>query len=288
MKSEPNENTYFIKDSGAELARLIEQERVFSKALGGWLPEHPDLSTFLAPFERILDVACGSGGWGISLAQAYPHLQVEGFDIDKRMINYANAQVKASRLDNARFRVMNALDRLDYPANFFDLVNVRFMAVLPSAAWPSVIQEFMRITRPGGIIRLTEAEAYSLTNAPAFETLSGMFLQAFKRTGHGFSPDGRNSGLTPLLRPLLEKAGCQNVQIRPFVIDWSVGREEHEPIRQDIRVFTQLLQPFIAGTGVATQEELERLYLQADMEMMSEDFYALWYFLTAWGEKPKP
>jgi len=74
MKSEPNENTYFIKDSGAELARLIEQERVFSKALGGWLPEHPDLSTFLAPFERILDVACGSGGWGISLAQAYPHL----------------------------------------------------------------------------------------------------------------------------------------------------------------------------------------------------------------------
>jgi len=259
MKSEPNENTYFIKDSGAELARLIEQERVFSKALGGWLPEHPDLSTFLAPFERILDVACGSGGWGISLAQAYPHLQVEGFDIDKRMINYANAQAKASRLDNARFRVMNALDRLDYPANFFDLVNVRFMAVLPSAAWPSVIQEFMRITRPGGIIRLTEAEAYSLTNAPAFETLSGMFLLAFKRTGHGFSPDGRNSGLTPLLRPLLEKAGCQNVQIRPFVIDWSVGREEHEPIRQDIRVFTQLLQPVIAGTGVATEEELERL-----------------------------
>ena len=25
MKSEPNENTYFIKDSGAELARLIER-----------------------------------------------------------------------------------------------------------------------------------------------------------------------------------------------------------------------------------------------------------------------
>jgi ubiquinone/menaquinone biosynthesis C-methylase UbiE len=266
---------------------LVEQERVFTKALGGLLPEHPDLDRFLAPLQRVLDVACGSGAWALSLAQAYPHLQVEGFDIDERMIKYANTQARAGRLENARFRVLNALDPLDYPADSFDVVNVRFMAVLPAAAWPRVMRELVRITRPGGIVRLTEAEAYSLTNSPAFETLSGMFLQAFKRAGHGFSPDGRNSGLTPMLRPLLEQAGCQNVQIRPFVIDWSAGREAHEAIRQDITVFTQLLQPFIVGTGVTTQEEIERLHREADAEMLGEDFCALLYFLTAWGEKPR-
>lgn len=286
-KPDANEGTYFIKDSGAELARLVEQERVFSKALGGLLPEHPDVDTFLAPFQRVLDVACGSGGWALSLGQTYPHLQVEGFDIDERMISYANAQARAGHLDKVRFRVMNALDPLDYPNDYFDLINVRFMAVLPAASWSSVLEEFVRITRPGGIIRLTEAEAYSLANTPAFETLSAMFLQAFKRAGHGFSPDGRNSGLTPMLRPLLQKAGCQNVQIRPCVIDWSAGREEHEPIRQDIMVFTKLLQPFIISMGVSTEEELDRLHREADIEMLSDDFHALWYFLTAWGEKPK-
>src|SRR5262245_35040522 len=96
---DPSQSSYFIKDSGAELARLVEQERVFTKALGGLLPEHPDLDRFLALLQRVLDVACGSGAWALSLAQAYPHLQVEGFDIDERMISYANTQARAGRLE---------------------------------------------------------------------------------------------------------------------------------------------------------------------------------------------
>ena len=176
IRPDPCQSSYFIKDSGAELARLVEQERVFTRALGGLLPEHPDLDRFLAPMQRVLDVACGSGAWALSLAQTYPHLQVEGFDIDERMIKYANTQARAGRLENARFRVLNALDPLDYPVDSFDVVNVRFMAVLPAADWPRVMRELVRITRPGGIVRLTESEAYSLTNGPAFETLSGMFL----------------------------------------------------------------------------------------------------------------
>lgn len=281
------DSSYFIHDSGAELARLAAQERLFSKALGGSVPEQPDQDNFFAPFQRVLDVACGSGGWLLSLAQAYPHLQVEGFDIDERMINFANSQARAGGLNNARFRVMNALDPLDYPNDHFDLVNVRFMAVVPSGDWLRVIQEFLRITRPGGTIRITETEAYSLSNKPAFEKLSGMFLLAFKRSGRGFSPDGRSSGLTPMLRPLLQRAGCQNVQIKPFIIDWSAGREEHEPMRVDVSIFTTLLQPFLAGVGVATQEELEQLHREADIEMLAPDFCAHLSFLTAWGIKPE-
>jgi ubiquinone/menaquinone biosynthesis C-methylase UbiE len=282
-----SENTYFIHDSAAELARLVEQEHTLARALGGLLPEHPDQSAFLAPFQRVLDAACGSGGWVLELARMYPHLQVMGFDIDARMIAYANTQAHVGGLDNASFQVMDARVPLDYPDNFFDLVNARYLAVIPIEAWPRVMQELFRIARSGGIIRLTENEQYSLTNGPAFEKLSGMFIQALKRAGNISSPDGRTTGLTPMLARFLRDAGCQNIQRRPFVIDWSSGMEAHEAIFQDLRVAIKLLQPFLIKMGVTTPEEADHLYREAEIEMLSDDFCALWYFLTVWGEKPE-
>jgi ubiquinone/menaquinone biosynthesis C-methylase UbiE len=286
LEPEKSESRYFVKDSGAELARLVEQEQAFTRALGGLIPEHPDLDTFLAPFHRILDVACGSGGWVLSLAQAYPHLEVMGFDIDERMISYANTQARVGGLDNASFRVMDLNQSLDYPDNYFDLVNARFMTVIPTTVWPSAERELVRITQPGGIVRHTEAEHYSVTNGPAFETLSGMWLRAFKRSGCTFSPDGRNTGNTPVLRRMLREAGCRNIQMQPWVIDWSAGSPDHEAFFEDIRTLMKLVQPFLIGMGETTQEEADRLYHQAEMEMISEDFCALWYLLTVWGEKP--
>jgi ubiquinone/menaquinone biosynthesis C-methylase UbiE len=281
-----SESAYFIRDSGAELARLVEQEHALAKALGGLLPEHPDPSTFLAPFHRLLDAACGSGGWVLSLAQAYPHLQVMGFDIDARMIAYANTQAQVGGLTNASFQVMDARQPLDYPADFFDLVNARWLGGIGPDKWTSAIREFLRITRPGGTIRLTETETFSLTNGPAFEKLSSLFTQALKRAGLSLSPDGRSYGITPMLGRFMRDAGCQNIQRKPFVVDWSAGMEAHDVIAEDIRVLIKLLQPFLIKTGITTQEEFNRLYQEAELEMLSDDFCALWNFLTVWGEKP--
>lgn len=284
-ESSKQENTYFIQDSGAELARVIELERVLTRGMGGLLPEHPDPSALVASSHRVLDVACGPGGWSLDLVQAYPHLQVEGFDIDQRMIDYANSQARVAGLDNASFRVMNAAGPLDYPDNYFDLVNARWLAVIPTDVYERAVRELVRITRPGGIIRLTENEQYSISNGPAFERLSGMFLQAVKRAGNTHSPDGRSTGLTPLLGRFLRNAGCQHIQMKPFVIDWSAGAAEHEPVYRVLSVFIQLLQPFLIKVGVTTKEEFERLYNEAEIEMHSDDFCALWYFLTVWGTK---
>jgi len=220
------------------------------------------------------------------MAQTYPHLEVMGFDIDDRMINYATTQARVGRVDNASFKVMNAVNPLDYPDNFFDLVNARYLAVIPINTWPKVIQELMRITRPGGFIRLTEVEQYSITNGPAFEKLSRMFLQAVKLAGNTSSPDGRSTGLTPLLGRFLRNGGCQNIQRKPSVIDWSAGMEEHEAVYQVLRPFIKLVQPFLIKMGVTTQEEADQLFHEAEIEMMSDDFCALWYLLTVWGNKP--
>src|SRR2546423_9635758 len=112
-----SESTYSLGDSSAEMVRLIEQDRHFTRAMGGLLTEQTDLSSI----HRVLDVGCGPGGWALELAQAYPYMQVVGIDISARMIDYANAQARASGLDNASFLAKNALDPFDFPEGSFDL-----------------------------------------------------------------------------------------------------------------------------------------------------------------------
>ncbi len=148
----PSGNTYFIQDSPTEPIRLYEQDRLLTQLLGGILPEQADPTAFLAPMESVLDMACGTGGWAMHLAQTAPHLEVVGFDIDEPMIAYANTLARSGLLSNARFEVMDASGPLDYPDNYFDLVNARYFSVVPKKTWMAALREVMRITRPGGWI----------------------------------------------------------------------------------------------------------------------------------------
>jgi ubiquinone/menaquinone biosynthesis C-methylase UbiE len=277
-----SDNVYFNDpESGAEMVRLIDQDRLITKGMGGFFPER---SNDFSGIERVLDVACGPGGWAQEVAFTYPKIEVVGFDISQAMIDYARMQAKAQGLDNVSFQVMNLLKPLDFPDHSFDLVNARFINFLPAAAWPQLMQEFGRITRPGGFIRLTESEWWYYTTSPALENLNAMIIHALKVQG-SFSQTGRFTGILPMLGSLLRDAGCVNIQLMPHVIDFSFGTEAYEGFRQDAAVVFKLFQPFIIRMGVATQEEIDRLYDQMLLEMSQEDFRGLMLPLTAWGEK---
>ena len=49
----------------------------------------------------------------------------------------------------------------------------------------------------------------------------------------------------------------------------------------------KLVQPFMIKMGVITQEEADQRYQEMLLEMMSDEFCALWYYLTSWGQKPE-
>lgn len=273
-------NVYFNDpESGAEMARLLEQDRLITKGMGGLLAEQPDLSSF----QRILDVACGPGGWALEVAFAYPEIEVVGVDISRAMIDYARAQARIQELDNASFQVMDVQKPLNFPDNSFDLVNARFLNFLPAAAWPKLMQEFGRITRTGGTIRLTESEWWYYTNSPALEQLNSLIIRALKAQGGSFSE--RFTGVLPMLGRFLQEAGCVNIHYKSHVIDYSFGTEAYQGFRRDAAVVFKLFQPFIIRMGVATQQELDQLYEQMRTQMMREDFRGLMLPLTAWGEK---
>jgi ubiquinone/menaquinone biosynthesis C-methylase UbiE len=278
-----SESTYVIDaENAAEMARLMNQDRLFTKNMGGLFSEHFDLSNM----HDILDIACGPGGWVLDVAHAYPKMNVVGIDISRLTIEYARAQAKVQWLNNASFRVMDATKPLDFPDNSFDMVNARLLAAfMRPAVWPHLVGECLRITRPGGIIRLTECEM-CITNSLEFEKLNGMSTRALQLAGQSFSPDGRNLGITPMLGRLLRDAGCIDIQKKAHVIDFSAGTEAHLSQYQNTMVFFKLLQPFLIKLGLITQEDMDRLYQGLLAEMMSDDFCGVWFYLSVWGEVP--
>jgi ubiquinone/menaquinone biosynthesis C-methylase UbiE len=277
-----DENVYFNDpESGAEMARLLSQDHLITKGMGGLFSERSDLSGI----HRILDAACGPGGWALEVAFTYPEIEVVGFDISRAMIDYARARVQVQGVDNADFLVMDIQKSLDFPNKSFDLVNARFINFLPAAAWPKLMQEFKRITRPGGTIRLTESEWWYFTNSPALENLNAMIIRALKLQGESFTESGRFTGVLPMLGRFLLDAGCASVNYKSHVIDYSFGTEAHEGFRRDAAAVFKLFQPFIVRMGVATQEEVNPLYERMQFEMLKEDFRGLMLPLTAWGEK---
>ncbi len=282
--SNNNENTYILETaSGAEMARLMKQDRMLTDGMGGLFPERGDV----AHMDAILDIACGPGGWALDTAFTYPKTRVVGIDLNRTMVEYARAQAWSRGLENVNFQVMNALERLDFADESFDLVNARFLVgFMPHSGWPLFLHECMRILRPGGIIRLTEFDEPGTSNSVAFEQWKTFTFRAISKAGFTSAPDGHNYGIMPILGNLLRDAGCEQIGRRAHVIEFSYGTEGHEPMYQNCKIAFQLVQPFIVKMGILSAAEAQEHYNQMLIELMSEDFSAIWSYMTAWGQKP--
>ncbi len=279
------ENTYFLDaESPVEMARLINLDLITTQAMGGPLVGVDDPSSL----RNVLDLGCGPGGWVLSVAFAQPTAEVEGVDISRIMVDYANARAQTQQLLNASFGVMDITQALDFPDASFDLVNARFLVgVLPSARWQSFIAECTRILRPGGTIRLTEMIDAGVSSSPAFEQLQSFLYQSFQQAGYGFSADGRTLGMTHVLPSFLRKAGYQSVRRQAHTLEFSMHTEGWIDFYRNAEMGYKLSQPFFVKSGATTQEEAERLYQQMLIEMHGEDFCGMWHYVTFLGTKPR-
>jgi len=281
----PQEENSYVMDaeSATEMARLMDQGSFMTRGMGGLFPERAgDLATIY----DIVDIGCGPGGWVHDVAYTYPDIDVTGIDISKRMIEYARAHARVQHLDNAHFHVMDALKEFDLPDNSFDLVNARFVVgFLPKTAWPSFLKECLRILRPGGIIRLTEADTSSSTSLAA-DQLTLWMPMLLKRAGFTFSPDGRSFVVMPVMRRMLHEAGFEHIQKMAHAIEFAPGVEGYSMGVDNIKVTFQSVMPTLVKMGITTPEEFERVYNTALLDIRADDFGALSFYLTMWGHKP--
>jgi len=274
------ENTYFINaESADEMNRLTIQDHLLTKEMGGVLPKDVNPTDI----HKVLDVACGPGGWVLELSSTYRHMEVVGIDLSKKMVDYANSR----KWPNTSFRLMNILQPLDFPDNTFDFVNARLLfAFMPKTAWPGLVQECMRIVRPGGVVRLTECER-TLSNSLPYEQLGDLIMRSLYASGASFSVDGKQIGITLVLGKFLRDTGYQNIRHASFAIDFSAEGDSQGYTYENSQIGFLLMRPFLRKMNpFMTEEYLVQLSDQAMKDMGSSDFRAIWYYLSVWGSKP--
>ena len=273
-------STYVVEDRSdqEELNRLSIQDRLFTATMGGVLAEQLEQTVF----SHVLDVGCGTGGWLIELAQKMPTCKILiGVDVSLTFVEYARAQAKAAGVsDRVEFHVADALRMLEFPTNFFDLVNHRAgMGWLRTWDWRKLLEEYQRVCRSGGVVRVTEPE-WAVSNSPALTRISGLIVQAFSQAGYLFAPTW--NGLTSHLASLVQQYGLQKVQTRVSTLHYRAGTPEGQAFVQDLSLATRTVLPFL-HKWITVPEDYEDLYQQMLHETQQPDFEATLNLLTAWG-----
>jgi ubiquinone/menaquinone biosynthesis C-methylase UbiE len=273
------QSTYFVQDrrNREELTRLTIQDQMITTSMGGVLPEQADPTIF----RRVLDVGCGTGGWALEAARAYPTMSLLGIDISEGMIDYARERAKAEQVaERVEFHTMDTLQTLEFPPASFDLVNLRLgVSFVRTWDWLNLLGEFQRVTRHGGIIRLTEADIGE-SSSPALTRLGQLLRQAFYHAGNFFAL--QDDGLTSQLAPKLTQSGLENVQTRAHMLAYRAGTPEGQHFAEDMQHLYRTLYPFLQK-WIRMPKDYDEVYQQALIEMQQADFVANWRFVTAWG-----
>lgn len=117
-----------------------------------WPQEKPLIQNYAIPDSaRILDVGCGSGEICSRLANLYPHANITGVDLIDSHLHYARKHFSDAS-PYLQFQSDDAMN-LSFANSEFDLcVNRHMLQSVPNAK--RVLEEMVRVTRPGGIIHL--------------------------------------------------------------------------------------------------------------------------------------
>lgn len=281
MKETQNQNIYlFDLQDGRELARLVLQDNLFNEVI----PRFPPLHFVPSKHDRILDVACGPGGWALQVAQAFPEASVVGVDISPQMIQYARAQAEARDLD-LQFRIMD-ITKLpwEFPDAYFTLVNTRFVAgCLSTTIWPSFLQECWRVLKPGGIMRNVEAVHLSAPTSPAVTKLSMLTYSVLHKIGVIYSPFDMTVG--PAVARTLKQVGFEDVTAVPYMVDLSHDALLHDSMGQNLGMATTLLKtPLMRFEGIS-EEEFEALHRENDQQWNDPAFCCHWHLCGISGVK---
>jgi SAM-dependent methyltransferase len=283
MENDANNTYVFDAESGAEMARLINQDRVVTQAMGGPLSGVPAS----ARLTNILDLGCGPGGWVLDVAFDLPGAEVEGMDVSRRMVDYANARAHTQQLPNASFGVMDITKPLDLPDASFDLVNARFLAaVLKREVWPQFLSECHRVLRPGGFLRLTEPADFGTTTSEAVNHLCSLTLNALYQLGYGFGED-QALRLLPALLSFMKEQRYQQVAVHAHALDFSTGSLSWADMYHNVEVAQFQMKSKFVELELINEEMFYSVYQQALVAMQSPSFCGIWHMSTVIGQKSK-
>ncbi|MGH7911676.1 MAG: class I SAM-dependent methyltransferase [Candidatus Dormibacteraceae bacterium] len=260
-------DSYLFPRQPKEVNRLDLQHFALREALG---------ANYLAPVHRpraILDAGTGTGRWAFDLCQLFPHALVAGLD--------TGSAPKEETPPGFRFLRADIAEGLPFAGASFDFVHQRLLrAGIPLDAWPRVVEDLVRVTRPGGVVELVEIRNGVRPSGPATRRLFALLLQV----GEAFHLDLEGPPALALDK-LLNQAGVKPVRSRYLDVpagEWG-GRKGSFMASNMRAMFTGLSPVFEARCQVPAAQtvELVRTMLEEIERFRSQCTVAFF-----WGRKP--
>ncbi|KAL0089721.1 S-adenosyl-L-methionine-dependent methyltransferase [Phycomyces blakesleeanus] len=153
--------TYILPCDEEEQYRLNMQHILFEKLFDGHVLS--SVKNNLQPGSTVVDFGCGTGAWVIDMAKSYPDSTFIGVDI-------ANVFPNDNLPPNVSFSIMDISKPLDFKDNSLDFVNSRLLlGGLKKEKWATMLTEWYRIVKPGGIVQLMEVDFMAADIVPGAE-----------------------------------------------------------------------------------------------------------------------
>lgn len=278
LAAQSAQQEYLFGEGDAEISRLDMQHFMFRLEFGD------DFTAPLSNPAAILDVACGTGRWARDMARRFPGAAVIGFDINREQIDRAllGAAENGDTLPkNCAFVVGDALHPFDFADQRFDFVMARATsAFIPISTYQFVVNEMVRVTRPGGWIELRD---FSLvrSQSQALTTMTERF--ASMTAARGSYP-----GAGPYLLEYLRGAGLRDAQVKTVTVrSGPQASRGGRLMMTDYLAVMERLTPVIVRSGLASQSEWDQLLAQARQETQSQpsevDLTAVYVSLSSNG-----
>ena len=191
----------------------------------GWIPAMPDIHEKLLSTAgaRIADIGFGEGWSSIAFANAYPHVKVDGLELDEASVRAAQANAdKAGVGDRVRFHMRDAAD--PELAGQYDLA-FAFECVHDMANPVAVLGAMRRLVGTGGTVLIVD-EKVSDTYATPLDDVERLFygfsiFHCLPGSMDGEQPAGTGTIMRQsIFRDYAHQAGYTAVDLLPIENDF--------------------------------------------------------------------
>jgi SAM-dependent methyltransferase len=221
--------------------------------------------------QRVLDVGCGVGHWGRTLARILPETAtLIGVDREPRWVEQASERAAAADLGSRFGYRQAAAEALPFEDGTFDLVTCQTLLI--HVADPTrVVSEMIRVARPGGLVATAEPtngaalllDAIALGEPP---DAAGRLAQFQLVCEHGKRILGEGDNLLGEALPgLFARLGLEAIEVRQNDSCWSMvppyssafeaaqAEEAQDAVARDIGLWDEptTRRYFLAGGGQA-------------------------------------
>jgi 2-polyprenyl-3-methyl-5-hydroxy-6-metoxy-1,4-benzoquinol methylase len=195
---------------------------MFLQQLGQeWIPSIPDLHARLEadPPARVADVGCGAGWSSIGLAQSYPKVKVDGFDLDEASIALARANQNFYGLnERLEFQVRDAGD--PQLAGRYDLVTA-FECIHDMSQPVAALRAMHSLAGEHGTVLVVDervGEDFAVEGNDVDWMMYGWSILHCLPVGKADEPSAETGTVMRprLLRRYAEEAGFKRVEIVPI------------------------------------------------------------------------